>query len=132
MASADWLVELGPGAGDRGGELLYAGPREPWAAGGSSLTARYLRGEAGIPLPSARRRADGRALVIVGAREHNLKNLTVTIPLGLLVCVTGVAGSGKSTLVRDTIYRAVARAFRGESLPVGRFTAIKGLDHLSG
>ncbi len=132
ISSADYVVELGPRAGERGGELVFAGPRERFLAADVSLTARYLRGEATIPVPVARRRGNGRALMIVGACEHNLKHLTVKIPLGMLVCVTGVSGSGKSTLVNDTVYRAVARAFRVASLPIGRFTAIRGLEHLRG
>src|SRR5581483_7603795 len=82
--------------------------------------------------PRARRPGNGKALVLAGVNEHNLKDLLVKIPLRMLVCVTGVSGSGKSTLVEETLYRAVARAFRVESLPMGRFRAIKGPEHLSG
>jgi excinuclease ABC subunit A len=96
------------------------------------LTARYLRGDATIPVPRSRRRSNGAWLVLAGARQHNLHNLTVRFPLGMLICVTGVSGSGKSTLVEETLYRAVAKAFRVESRPMGRFSAIKGLEHLNG
>ena len=130
ILAADHVVELGPWAGEKGGELVYAGPRDAFLADTRSLTARYLRGEDTIPVPRTHRPGNGKALILVGARAHNLKDINVRIPLGMLVCVTGVSGSGKSTLVEDTLYRAVARAFRKESLPIGRFTAIKGLEHL--
>ncbi|MCZ6781134.1 MAG: excinuclease ABC subunit UvrA, partial [Nitrospirae bacterium] len=130
ILAADYVVELGPWAGEKGGELVYAGPRDTFLTDTRSLTARYLRGEDTIPVPRTHRPGNGKALILVGARAHNLKDINVRIPLGMLVCVTGVSGSGKSTLVEDTLYRAVARAFRKESRPIGRFTAIKGLEHL--
>ena len=132
ILAADHVVELGPWAGEKGGQLVYAGPRDAFLADTRSLTERYLRGEDTIPVPRTHRPGNGKALILVGARAHNLKDINVRIPLGMLVCVTGVSGSGKSTLVEDTLYRAVARAFRKESLPIGRFTAIKGLEHLRG
>ncbi|MBW8064717.1 MAG: excinuclease ABC subunit A [Nitrospira sp.] len=132
ILAADHVVELGPWAGEKGGQLVYAGPRDAFLADTRSLTARYLRGEDTIPVPRTHRPGNGKALILVGARAHNLKDINVRIPLGMLVCVTGVSGSGKSTLVEDTLYRAVARAFRKESRPIGRFTAIKGLEHLRG
>jgi excinuclease ABC subunit A len=132
ILAADYLVELGPWSGEKGGEVVCAGPRQAFLADPRSLTARYLRGDETIPVPRTRRRGNGKSLILAGAREHNLKDLTVRIPLHMLVCVTGVSGSGKSTLVEDTLYRAVARAFRVESLPMGRFSAIKGLEHLKG
>lgn len=132
ILSADYLVELGPSSGEKGGELVYAGWRASFLADPRALTARYLRGEDSIPLPQTRRPGNGKFLILAGACEHNLKNLSVRFPLGMLICVTGVSGSGKSTLVQDTLYRAVARAFRIETLPMGRFSAIKGLEHLRG
>lgn len=132
IMAADHIVELGPWAGEKGGEVVCAGPREEVLRDARSLTARYLRGEESIPIPRGRRPGNGKFLVIAGAKEHNLKDLTVCFPLGMLICVTGVSGSGKSTLVEETLYRAVARAFRVNSLPMGRFTAIKGLEHLRG
>ncbi|MEW6544955.1 MAG: excinuclease ABC subunit UvrA [Nitrospirota bacterium] len=132
IQAADYAVELGPWSGEKGGEVVCAAPSAEFAADRRALTARYLRGEEAIPVPRTRRRGNGRSLIVTGAREHNLKNLTVRIPLQMLVCVTGVSGSGKSTLVEDTLYRAVARAFRVQSLPMGRFSAIKGLEHLRG
>ncbi len=132
ILAADHVVELGPWSGEKGGEVVCAAPREAFLRDRCSLTARYLRGEESIPVPRTRRSGSGKALVLVGASEHNLKDLVVKIPLRMLVCVTGVSGSGKSTLVEETLYRAVARAFRVESLPMGRFRAIKGLEHLKG
>jgi len=132
IESADHIVELGPHSGRQGGKIVCAAPFETFLHDPNALTARYLRGEDSIPLPSARRSGNGKMLVIAGAAEHNLKHLLVRIPLGMLICVTGVSGSGKSTLVEDTLYRVLARAFRVGSLPMGRFTAIKGLEHLKG
>lgn len=132
MLAADYLVELGPSSGEKGGDVVYAAPREQFVADQRPLTSRYLRGEERIPVPLVRRRGNGKSLILAGACKHNLKDVTVRFPLGMLICITGVSGSGKSTLVQDTLYRAVARAFRTESLPMGRFTAIKGLEHLRG
>lgn len=132
IQAADHVVELGPGSGEHGGEVVCAAPRRAFLADPRSITARYLRGEETIPVPRIRRRGNGKALVLAGAREHNLKHVTLRLPLRMLVCVTGVSGSGKSTLVEDTLYRAVARGFRVASLPMGRFTAIKGLEHVRG
>ena len=132
MLAADHLVELGPGSGEKGGVVVAADGRDQFVQHADSLTARYLRGDEDISVPLVRRRGNGKSLVVAGAREHNLKDLTVRFPLGMLICITGVSGSGKSTLVQDTLYRALARAFRVESLPMGRFKAIKGLEHLHG
>lgn len=132
IESADFIVELGPYAGEKGGEIVCAAPAQKFIHDRRAATARYLRGEDCIPLPTKRRLGNGKMLVLAGAAEHNLKDLLVRIPLGMLVCVTGVSGSGKSTLVEETLYRAVARAFRVESLPMGRFKAIKGIEHLKG
>jgi excinuclease ABC subunit A len=132
IESADHIVELGPHSGEKGGEIVCAAPTQEFLHDRRATTARYLRGEDSIPLPTKRRTGTGKTLVIAGADEHNLKDLFVRIPLGMLICVTGVSGSGKSTLVEDTLYRAIARAFRVESLPMGRFKAIKGIEHLKG
>ena len=132
MLGADYLVELGPLSGEKGGEVICAAPQQEFIADRRSITARYLRGEDEIATPRSRRRGNGKFLVIAGACEHNLKNLFIRIPLGMLIGITGVSGSGKSTLVEDTLYRAVARAFRVESLPMGKFRAIKGIEHLTG
>ncbi len=132
IEAADYCVELGPGSGERGGEIVFAGPREEFVRDPRSLTARYLSGRESIPLPLGRRDGSGEWLTLVGAREHNLKTLTVRIPLHTLTCVTGVSGSGKSTLVHDTLYRAVARAFKAEFEPPGAYDALLGLEHLRG
>jgi excinuclease ABC subunit A len=132
MQAADYLVELGPLSGEKGGEVICAAPQREFITDRRSITARYLRGEDEVSTPRSRRRGNGKFLVIAGACEHNLKDLFIRIPLGMLICVTGVSGSGKSTLVEDTLYRAIARAFRVESLPMGKFRAIKGIEHLTG
>ena len=132
IESADFIVELGPHSGEKGGEIVCAAPMNEFIQDRRATTARYLRGDELIPQPRARRNGNGKMLVLAGATEHNLKDLSIRIPLGMLICVTGVSGSGKSTLVEDTLYRAVARAFRVESLPMGRFKAIKGIEYLKG
>ena len=129
IEAADYIVELGPGSGERGGELVFAGPRADFVKATRSLTARYLIGRESIPIPPGRR-AGRRHLVLVGARAHNLKDLMVTVPLHTLTAVTGVSGSGKSTLVHDTLYRAAARAFRTEFAPPGAYDALVGLEYL--
>jgi len=127
--AADYIVELGPGSGERGGELVFAGPRADFVKATRSLTARYLVGRESIPIPLGRR-GGRRHLVLTGAREHNLKDVILKLPLNTLVAVTGVSGSGKSTLVHDTLYRAVARAFRTEFAPPGAYDALVGLEYL--
>ena len=107
IAAADYVIDLGPGAGENGGKLLFAGPRSDLAQSRESLTARYLNGELRIPVPSVRRKPSGRFLRIFGARAHNLKNIDLMIPLRMLVAVTGVSGSGKSTVVHDVLYKAL-------------------------
>ncbi len=132
IESADYIVELGPQSGEQGGHVVCAAPTEKFRYDPGAVTARYLRGEDSIPLPRSRRSGSGKFLVIAGAAEHNLKDLLVRLPLSMLICVSGVSGSGKSTLVENTLYRALARAFRVGSLPMGRFKAIKGIEHLYG
>ncbi len=132
IESADYIIEMGPRSGEHGGQVVCAASKSTFIANPRATTARYLRGEDNIPLPKSRRSGSGKFLVIAGASEHNLKDLLVRLPLGMLICITGVSGSGKSTLVEDTLYRAIARAFRVESLPMGQFKAIKGLEHLRG
>jgi len=131
IEAADYLIEMGPGSGDRGGTVVFAGSQAEFAADPRSLTARYLSGRETIPLPLTRREGR-RALVVKGARAHNLKGIDVRVPLAALTCVTGVSGSGKSTLVHDTLYRAVARHFKVEWDVPGEHDEISGLDFLRG
>src|SRR5438552_8746789 len=131
IESADYLVEMGPGSGERGGAVVFAGTQAEFAKDPRSLTARYMTGRDGIPLPLARREGR-RALVIRGARQHNLRNLTVRLPLHTLTCITGVSGSGKSTLVHDTLYRALARHFKVELARAGSYDEIAGIEFLKG
>jgi excinuclease ABC subunit A len=131
IRAADEIVDLGPRAGRHGGEVVVVGKLATVLQHPDSLTARYLRGELRIPLPPQRRVADGeRVLRVVGARQHNLKDLTVTVPLGLFVAITGVSGSGKSTLVTDILYRALARHFYRAKVMPGAHQRIEGLDHI--
>ncbi len=132
MEAADWLVELGPGSGEKGGEVVFAGPREEFLKDPRSLTARYLSGRDGIALPVVRREGSGRHLTLVGAKEHNLKGITPRIPLHTFTCLTGVSGSGKSTLVHDTLYRALVRAFKVGWEAPGAYQALLGVENLKG
>jgi len=131
IRAADYVVDLGPRAGRHGGEVVAAGPLNDVLQHPDSLTARYLRGELRIPLPPRRRVADlGRFLRVVGAKHHNLKDLTVEFPLGLFVAVTGVSGSGKSTLVTDILYQSLARHFYRAKVVPGAHDRLEGLDHV--
>ena len=130
IQQADYIVEMGPASGEKGGEVVCSAPYSVFVQEPRAITARYLRGEESIPLPQYRRQGNENFLTLIGAQEHNLQNLTVHIPLGTLTCVTGVSGSGKSTLVEDILYAAAARAFKVARPPVGRFDHIKGFEHL--
>ena len=128
MRSADYILDIGIYAGELGGNLVYAGDFLGLIQDGMSLTAKYLRGDAEIKIPQKRREIGTQKLEIIGAREHNLKNINVEIPLDVLVCVTGVSGSGKSTLIHDVIYAGLKKG-RGEwQARVGLFKEIKGAD----
>ncbi len=129
MRAADYLVDLGPGAGEHGGEIVSAGTPAQVIRDPKSLTGRYLSGKVSIPVPAERRKGRGE-LVVRGAREHNLKDVDATIPVGTLTCVTGVSGSGKSTLVNETLYRSVAnRLHRARTRP-GAHDRIDGLKQI--
>jgi len=130
IESADHIIDLGPRAGVHGGEVVAEGSLDQVKTFPSSLTAKYLRGDAAIEIPQARRAPNGNALVIRGARQNNLKNLDVAIPLGLFVAVTGVSGSGKSTLVNDILFRALSRHFYDSPETPGDHDRIEGLEQV--
>jgi excinuclease ABC subunit A len=127
MEEADWLIDFGPGAGRHGGEIVAAGTPAQVMKSKASLTGRYLRGELRIEIPAERRKGDGRTVTVRGARENNLKGIDASFPLGVFVCVTGVSGAGKSSLVNHILYPAIARALHGSDRPVGAHARIDGL-----
>ncbi|MBI2177347.1 MAG: excinuclease ABC subunit UvrA [Candidatus Tectomicrobia bacterium] len=130
IESADYVVDLGPGAGEHGGRLVACGPPDAVRSNPDSLTGRYLAGELEVPRPAVRRKPSGRFLTIREAAQHNLRGIDVSIPLGLFVCVAGVSGSGKSTLVEEILYRALARRIYGALAPPGAHRAIEGAEHI--
>ncbi len=131
IESGDYVIEMGPGGGENGGEVVFADNIDKFIKS-DCLTAQYLRGEKYIPIPHRRRKESGKFLTLKGAKEHNLKNITLKIPLKTLTCITGVSGSGKSTLIQDTLYRALARVFRLEFEKMGKFERLYGAEHLRG
>ncbi|MEV5708671.1 excinuclease ABC subunit UvrA [Actinoallomurus sp. NPDC052274] len=131
IRAADWVVDIGPGAGEHGGQVVVSGPVEELLAHESSMTGAYISGRKEIAVPvSRRKRQRGRELVVKGAREHNLRDIDVTFPLGIFTAVTGVSGSGKSTLVNDILYTSLAKHLHGARTVPGRHKRINGVDQL--
>lgn len=130
MRAADYIVDVGPGAGIHGGEIVAAGSIEDIMNSKRSITGAYLSGRRTIPVPEHRRAGNGSFLTVVGARENNLKNVTVKIPLGTFTCVTGVSGSGKSSLVNEIIYKELAVKLNRAKIVPGEFRKIEGLENL--
>ncbi|WP_139892199.1 excinuclease ABC subunit UvrA [Bacillus sp. D386] len=130
MLAADYLIDVGPGAGAHGGEIVSAGTPEEVMADSNSLTGQYLSGEKFIPLPQERRKGDGRLIQIKGAKENNLKNVNVSFPLGTFVAVTGVSGSGKSTLVNEILHKSLAQKLHRAKARPGNHREIKGVEEL--
>ncbi len=128
---ADWIVDIGPGAGEHGGRIVHSGPYDELLRNQDSITGAYLSGRESIEIPAIRRPVDPRRqLTVIGAREHNLRGIDVAFPLGVLTSVTGVSGSGKSTLVNDILAAVLANRLNGARQVPGRHTRVTGLDHL--
>src|ERR671933_383733 len=130
MRAADWIVDMGPGAGEHGGHIVAEGPIEAIMASPRSLTGQFLKGERVVPIPRERRDGNGKGVRIVGARENNLKNITAEIPLGRMVVITGVSGSGKSSLVTNTLFPALSQRLFKSREAAGAHDRIDGLEHL--
>jgi excinuclease ABC subunit A len=130
ILESDWVLDLGPGAGEHGGWVVAEGTKEDILRHPDSLTGAYLSGRKQVPIPERRRNGNGKALLVVGARENNLKNVNVHIPLGRLVCITGVSGSGKSTLMVEVLYKALAQALNGARTLPGTHDHIEGLEFI--
>jgi len=130
IRSADYIIDMGPGPGERGGEVVFSGPPEVLEKADHSLTGQYLSGKKFIPLPKQRRRVEGKYLILRGASANNLKNIDVRIPLGVFTCVTGVSGSGKSTLIIDTLYCLLAQQLYRLPRRCVSFHGIEGLEHV--
>ena len=130
MRTADWIIDIGPGAGAHGGQVVAAGKFEDICAAENSITGQYLSGKRQIPVAKNRRKSNGNWITIKGAREHNLQNIDVDIPLGVFVCVTGVSGSGKSTLVNEILYKALAQKLHRKAVKPGSHLRIEGIESL--
>ena len=130
ILEADYVVDIGPGAGVHGGEVVYAGPVSGILGCGESITGQYLSGRKKIPVPEKRRDGNGKTLTIYGAAENNLKDVNVTLPLGKFICVTGVSGSGKSSLVNEVLYKALAAELNRAKIHAGRYGRMEGIENL--
>jgi len=130
MEASDWIVDLGPGAGEHGGRIIYEGTYDDILKDKTSLTGGYLSGRLRIEVPKERRKGNGQFLIVRGAQENNLKNIDVQIPLGMMVCVTGVSGSGKSTLVVETLYKRLAQMLHGSHEKAGSSAGLEGVQHI--
>ena len=130
MYAADEVIDIGPGAGVHGGNVVAQGTAEEIKLVENSITGQYLSGRKKIPVPKKRRKSNGKAIEIIGATEHNLKNVNVKIPLGVFNCVTGVSGSGKSTLVNEVLYQYLAKELNGSNVKPGKCTKIKGIEFI--
>ena len=130
MLASDYIIDMGPGAGNNGGEVIYQGPLEGLRNCPDSLTGRYLNRELEIPVPETRRKGNGKKITVFGASQNNLKNIDVSFPLGKFVCVTGVSGSGKSSLVNDILYNYLAAVKNRAKTKAGKFKKIDGLKYI--
>ncbi len=130
IRSADYIVDIGPGAGVHGGNVVARGSVEDVIKSKDSITGKYLSGELSIPVPIARRSSNGKSIIIKGARQNNLKNVDVEIPLGVFNCVTGVSGSGKSSLVNEVLYPALSNALMRSNVKQGNYESIEGIENV--
>lgn len=130
MLAADYIIDIGPGAGIHGGQVVSQGTPEEVMKDEKSLTGQYLSGRKFIAVPAARRKPNGKWIELKGAKENNLRNVNVKVPLGVFTCVTGVSGSGKSTLINEILYKTLARELNGAKTRPGEFKEIKGLEHV--
>lgn len=131
IREADWLVDVGPAAGIHGGKIVAQGTLEQVLKDNESLTAKFLTGRDNIPVPTKRKESKDKFISIIGAKENNLKNITVHFPVGLMTCVTGVSGSGKSTLVNEILYKAVTKKLNNSLLKPGKHTEVKGTENIN-
>ncbi len=130
MRSADYIIDIGPGAGVHGGEVVCTGTVDDIIACKNSITGKYLSGERKVPIPKERRKGNGNTLSVIGAKENNLKNINVDFPLGCFTCITGVSGSGKSSLINEILYKNLANELNNAKKPLGKFDSMTGLEYL--
>jgi len=130
MLAADYIIDIGPGAGIHGGEVVSQGTPQQIMADANSITGQYLSGSKFIPVVETRRTFNGNWLEVIGAKEHNLRNVHLKVPLGVFTCVTGVSGSGKSTLINDILYKSLARELNGAKTRSGEYKEIRGMEHI--